>query len=103
MLSSVLQSRRAILVNIEIMRTFVRLRGLLASNEALAQKLDALEKNYDAQFKVVFDALRKLMASPASQGRAAGFRPRVVMPAGRHLRSQIATSSRSSSRNLPLR
>lgn len=58
MLSSVLRSKRAVHVNIEIMRTFVRLRQMLASNAALARNLEALEKKYDAQFKVVFDAIR---------------------------------------------
>jgi ORF6N domain len=56
MLSSVLRSKRAVAVNIEIMRAFVRLRQMLASNAQLARRLDALEKKYDAQFKVVFDA-----------------------------------------------
>src|SRR5439155_13948755 len=62
MLSSVLHSERAVQVNIEIVRAFVRLRQWLASNADLARKLDALEKKYDAQFKVVFDALPQLMA-----------------------------------------
>ncbi len=64
MLSSVLRSKRAIRVNIEIMRTFVRLRRLLSSNAVLARKLAQLEKKYDAQFKVVFDAIRELMNGP---------------------------------------
>jgi len=64
MLSSVLNSERAIKVNIEIMRAFVRLRQILASNKELAKRLDALEKKYDVQFKIVFDAIRQLMASP---------------------------------------
>jgi hypothetical protein len=64
MLSSVLRSKRAIQVNIEIMRTFVRLRRMLASHAELARKLEALEKRYDAQFKIVFDAIRQLMAPP---------------------------------------
>jgi hypothetical protein len=64
MLSSVLRSKRAIQVNIEIMRTFVRLRRILASHAELARKLDTLEKKYDAQFKIVFDAIRQLMVSP---------------------------------------
>jgi len=64
MLSSVLRSKRAIQVNIEIMRAFVRLRRLLASHSELARKLDALEKKYDAQFKIVFDVIRQLMAPP---------------------------------------
>ena len=58
MLSSVLRSQRAIEVNIQIMRTFVRLREMLASHEKLARKLAALERKYDEQFKVVFDAIR---------------------------------------------
>jgi len=62
MLSSVLNSERAIKVNIEIMRAFVRLRRILASHADLARKLETLEKKYDAQFKVVFDAIRQLMA-----------------------------------------
>ncbi len=64
MLSSVLRSKRAIQVNIEIIRAFVRLRRILASHADLARKLDALEKKYDAQFKIVFDAIRQLMAPP---------------------------------------
>jgi len=64
MLSSVLRSHRAVEVNIEIMRTFVRLREMLATNKNLARRLDALEKKYHAQFKVVFDAIRQLMAPP---------------------------------------
>ena len=64
MLSSVLNSERAIKVNIEIMRAFVRLRQILATNKELAKRLDGLEKKYDAQFKIVFDAIRQLMAPP---------------------------------------
>jgi hypothetical protein len=64
MLSSILKSRRAVQVNIEIMRAFVRLRQILASNKELAKRLDDLERKYDAQFKVVFDAIRQLMAPP---------------------------------------
>jgi hypothetical protein len=73
MLSSVLRSPRAIQVNIEIMRAFVRLRQLLQSNADLARKLAALEKRYDAQFKVVFDAIRELMAPPVKARRRIGF------------------------------
>ena len=64
MLSSVLRSSRALQVNIGIMRAFVHLRELLLSNAALADKLNAMEKQYDAQFRVVFDAIRMLMAPP---------------------------------------
>ncbi len=73
MLSSVLGSKRAVRVNIEIMRAFVRLRQMLASHADLARKLDALERKYDAQFKVVFDAIRELMAPPAPKHRPVGF------------------------------
>jgi hypothetical protein len=74
MLSSVLSSQRAIRVNIEIMRAFVRLRQMLASNAELARKLAALERKYDAQFKVVFDAIRELMNPPeAKKKRSIGF------------------------------
>lgn len=73
MLSSVLRSKRAVKVNIEIMRAFVRLRRMLASNDELARKLAALEKKYDAQFKVVFDAIRELMAPPSPKLRRIGF------------------------------
>jgi len=64
MLSSVLKSKRALQVNIEIVRAFVRLREILATHKDLARKLDALERRYDAQFKVVFDAIRQLMKPP---------------------------------------
>jgi hypothetical protein len=73
MLSSVLNSERAIQVNIAIMRAFVRLRKILASHVELARKLEALEKKYDAQFKVVFDAIRQLMAPPAAPQKKIGF------------------------------
>ena len=74
MLSSVLRSHRAIQVNIEIMRAFIRLRQMLASHAELARKLAALEKKYDAQFKQVFEAIRQLMAPPEPKRRAIGFR-----------------------------
>ena len=73
MLSSVLNSKRAVLVNVEIMRTFVRLRQMLASNADLARKLAALEKKYDAQFKIVFDAIREMMTPPIPKRRKIGF------------------------------
>ena len=74
MLSSVLRSARAIAVNIEIMRAFVRLRQMAESQGELVHKLDALEKKYDRQFKVVFDAIRRLMAPPVAPSRRIGFR-----------------------------
>jgi hypothetical protein len=72
MLSSVLNSPKAIRVNIEIMRAFVQLRRILASHEDLARKLEELERRYDAQFKVVFDAIRQLMAPPEKARRSHG-------------------------------
>ncbi|MGA9031910.1 MAG: ORF6N domain-containing protein [Sulfuricaulis sp.] len=76
MLSSVLHSDRAVHVNIEIMRAFVRLRQMLASNADLARKLATLEKKYDAQFRVVFDAIRELMTPPEpKKKRPIGFAP----------------------------
>jgi hypothetical protein len=75
MLSSVLRSPRAVLVNIEIMRAFVRLRQILASNLDLARRLDELERRYDARFKVVFHAIRDLMQPPAPPRKRIGFVP----------------------------
>jgi len=73
MLSSVLKSERAIEVNIAIMRAFVLLRQTLASNEDLARKLEDMEKKYDEQFKVVFDAIRALMMPPEKPRKKIGF------------------------------
>lgn len=73
MLSSVLRSGQAVEVNIAIMRTFVRLRQILASNEDLARRLDELEGRYDEHFRIVFEAIRQLMAAPESPQRRLGF------------------------------
>jgi hypothetical protein len=78
MLSTVLNSERAILVNIEIMRAFVKLRQILASNGELSLRLDELESKYDKQFRVVFDAIRQLMATPIRDRKEIGFRSRSV-------------------------
>ena len=75
MLSSVLRSKQAVHVNIEIMRAFVRLRGLLASHADLAQRLSELESKYDAEFRVVFDAIRDLMKVDDEPRPKIGFRP----------------------------
>lgn len=86
MLSSVLKSKRAALVNIEIMRAFVKLRHILASHKDLERKLNELESKYDANFKIVFDALRELMKPPDKPKRPLGFRvgeKRVVYKAKR--------------------
>ena len=74
MLSSVLRSKRAIQVNIAIMRAFVQLRELTASNKGLARRLNELEKKYDGQFWIVFEAIRELMAKPAPKSRRIGFK-----------------------------
>ena len=73
MLSSVLRSKRAVQVNIEIMRTFVRLRQMLAVHKDLERKLTALEEKYDEQFKVVFDAIRALMTPSEKPRKKIGF------------------------------
>ena len=73
MLSSVLRSKVAITVNIEIMRAFVKLRQMLTSNAELSRRLDELESKYDKQFGVVFEAIRHLMSTPVRDGKQIGF------------------------------
>jgi hypothetical protein len=73
MAANVLNSQRAIAASVHVVRAFVRLRELIASNKDLARKLEELEKKYDSQFKVVFDAIRRLMAPPSKPKRI-GFR-----------------------------
>jgi hypothetical protein len=73
MLSSVLRSERAVQVNIEIMRAFVRLREILSTHKDLARRLEELEQKFDKHFKVVFDALRQLMTLPETPKRQIGF------------------------------
>ena len=73
MLSSVLNSDRAIEVNIEIMRAFVKLREMIASHKDLAKKLEELEQKYDSQFSIVFDAIRQLMTPQKLSGKKIGF------------------------------
>jgi hypothetical protein len=74
MLSSVLKSARAIKVNIAIIRAFVKLREMLSAHKDLARKLEQMEKKYDTQFKVVFDAIRQLMTPPEKPKRKIGFK-----------------------------
>jgi len=74
MLSSVLHSERAIQVNIAIMRAFVQLREMIGSNKGLARRLNELEKKYDSQFRVVFEAIRELMAEPESKVKRIEFK-----------------------------
>ena len=73
MLSSVLKSKRAIQVNIEIMRAFVKLKEILSTHKDLAKKLNEMENKYDSQFKIVFDAIRELMIPPEKTKRKIGF------------------------------
>jgi ORF6N domain len=73
MLSTVLRSKQAVRVNVEIMRAFVRLRSMIGHNRELAQRLDDLESRYDRQFKVVFDAIRELMTPPPAPKHRIGF------------------------------
>lgn len=74
MLSSVLNSDRAVEVNIQIMRAFVKLREMIISNKELAEKLNAMEQQYDDQFRVVFDAIRQLMSSDVIEKESIGFK-----------------------------
>lgn len=76
MLSSVLHSARAVQVNVEIMRAFVRLRRFLQETSELSRKLADLEKKYDGQFRVVFEAIQELMEPPVEPRRKIGFRPK---------------------------
>ena len=73
MLASVLNSCVAVAASIQIVRAFVRLRELVLTHKDLARKLDALERKYDTQFKVVFDAIRQLMTPPTAKRRRIGF------------------------------
>lgn len=74
MLSSVLRSPRAIAANIQIMRTFSRLREMLAENDDLRRRIEAMEKQYDEQFKIVFDAIRRMVAEDERERQEIGFR-----------------------------
>ena len=89
MLSSVLRSKRAVQVNIEIMRAFVRLRQMLSAHKDLERKLAALEKKYDRQFRVVFEAIRALMAPPEPKKKKIGF----------HVRERRAAYGKRTKRN----
>ncbi len=73
MLSSVLNSPMAVQVNIQIMRSFAKLREIMSQHKDLSRRLDELERKYDAQFKIVFDAIRQLMAPPEKHKRKIGF------------------------------
>lgn len=73
MLSSVLNSKRAINVNIQIMRTFTKLREMLSTHEDLKKKIELMESKYDSQFRVVFDAIRELISTESNPMRKIGF------------------------------
>jgi DNA repair protein RadC len=91
MLANVLSSSRAVQASVQIVRTFVRLRELLSSNVELACKLEALEKKYDQQFKLVFEAIRQLLTQPDRQKRPIGFRveePRLLYTTRRRKNQQ---------------
>jgi hypothetical protein len=76
MLSSVLNSKRAAEIGLYIVRAFVRMREMLSTYKKLAAKIDNMEKKYDREFKVVFDAIRKLIAPPSKPKGGFGFRPK---------------------------
>lgn len=78
MAANVLSSERAIQASVQVVRAFVKLRQILASNAELADRLDSLEKKYDNQFKVVFDAIRELMTPSPAKSKQIGFRPKAV-------------------------
>jgi hypothetical protein len=78
MAAKVLNSERAVQASVQVVRAFVRLRQMLASNTALARKLEELEGKYDRQFKVVFDAIRQLMSPPPPRRKQIGFHSRLV-------------------------
>jgi hypothetical protein len=73
MAANVLNSKTAVQASVQVVRAFIRLRQLLASNAELARKLSEIERKYDAQFKVVFDAIRQLMTPPELQRKLIGF------------------------------
>jgi ORF6N domain len=81
MLSSVLRSSRAVHVNVAIMRTFVRLREMLATHEELRRKIDAMEKRYDARFQAVFETIRRMLETPIPEKKPIGFHTRLDLPA----------------------
>jgi hypothetical protein len=76
MAANVLSSKRAVEASVQVVRAFVKLRQMLASNAELALKLDELERKYDHQFKIVFGAIRELMTPTATQAKPIGFRPK---------------------------
>ncbi len=81
MLSSVLRSTRAVQVNVAIMRTFVRLREMLATHEELRRKIDAMEKQYDARFQAIFATIRQMLETPVPAKKSIGFHAKLELTA----------------------
>jgi hypothetical protein len=75
MLSGVLHSKRAVQMNIQIIRAFIQLKKTLLTNSDLRRKIEEMEKKYDKQFKVVFEAFRKMFELPKKERRITGFNP----------------------------
>lgn len=76
MAAIILSSKRAVRASVQIVRVFIRMRQFVVANAELARKLDLLEEKYDAQFKVVFDAIRRLMTPTPHKAKPIGFRPK---------------------------
>jgi hypothetical protein len=89
MAANILRSPHAVEMSLYVIRAFVRLRSMLASHRDLAHRLDELEEKYDAQFKVVFDAIRELMAVPEKPRRAIGFKAEERRPRYRRPRPRV--------------
>ena len=93
MLSSVLRSSRAVQVNVAIMRTFVRLREMLARHEELRRKIDAMEKRYDARFQAVFETIRQMLETPIPAKKPIGFHTRLEFPTKSAKRTKASLNS----------
>jgi hypothetical protein len=93
MLSSVLRSSRAVQVNVAIMRTFVRLREMLATHEELRRKIDAMEKRYDARFQAVFDTIRQMLETPIPAKKPIGFHARPALSAKSFKSAKVSLSN----------
>ena len=93
MLSSVLRSARAVQVNVAIMRTFVRLREMLATHEELRRKIDVMEKRYDARFQAVFETIRQMLETPIPAKKPIGFHARPGLPAKSAKSARVSLNS----------
>jgi hypothetical protein len=94
MMASLLNTQVAVDASVQVVRAFVRLREILATHKDLARKLEELEKKYDAQFGVVFDAIRQLMAPPQKPGRSIGFKVEEARPIYRRRRRQRSSAAK---------